>query len=373
MTVPGSPWTAGNGCFAGRHGNLGGLVLAGSVMKAVMKRVRCGLVTAVIVLLPALAAAQYDTSPDGQAFVREMVERYGFEASRVKALLAKAERRDSILDAISRPAEKTLEWHQYRKIFIRPDRIEQGVEFLQQYRGAFERAEKEYGVPASVIAAIIGVETWYGTYKGKHRVLDALATLAFDYPPRSRFFRSELAQYLLMTREQGFDPEALTGSYAGAMGYGQFISSSYRHYAIDFDDDGVIDILDNPVDAIGSVANYFSAHHWKPGEPIAERVQNSLPADSPLLTGELKPSLTVNDYRQAGLEPEADVAGDAKARAISLVGADGPELWLTYHNFYVITRYNHSHLYAMAVFQLANALSDKAGPAEQQDEVSDNS
>lgn len=373
MIVPGPPWTAGNGCSAARHGNLGGLVLAGNLMKVVIKRALGRLVTAVFLLLPALAVAQYDKSPEGQAFVREMVERYGFEASRVRALLAQAERKDSILDAISRPAEKTLEWHQYRKIFIRPERIEQGAEFLQEYRGAFERAEKEYGVPASVIAAIIGVETWYGTYKGKHRVLDALATLAFDYPPRSRFFRSELAQYLLMTREQGFDPEALTGSYAGAMGYGQFISSSYRHYAIDFDDDGVIDILDNPVDAIGSVANYFSAHHWKSGEPVAERVQNRLPADSPLLTGELKPSLTVNDYRQAGLEPEADVAGDAKARAISLAGADGPEQWLTYHNFYVITRYNHSHLYAMAVFQLANALSDKAGPAEQQDEVSDNS
>ncbi|MBL3557222.1 MULTISPECIES: lytic murein transglycosylase B [Marinobacter] len=342
-------------------------------MNAVINRARNGLVAVALLLSPALASAQYDKTPEGQTFIREMAERYGFPASRVEALLASAERKDSILEAISRPAEKTLEWHQYRKIFIRKERIDQGVEFLRQYGEAFERAEDEYGVPASVIAAIIGVETWYGTYKGKHRVLDALATLAFDYPPRSRFFRSELAQYLLMTREQGFDPEELTGSYAGAMGYGQFISSSYRHYAIDFDGDGVVDILDNPVDAIGSVANYFRAHHWKEGEPVAEKVQDSLPEGSTLLTRELKPDLTVNDYRQAGLKPGADVAGDAKARAIRLAGADGAELWLTYHNFYVITRYNHSHLYAMAVFQLAEALREQARLPEKQNGVSNNS
>ncbi|MEP1214696.1 MAG: lytic murein transglycosylase B [Marinobacter sp.] len=342
-------------------------------MNAVINSARNGLVAIALLLAPALATAQYDTTPEGQAFIRDMAERYGFQASRVEALLASAERKDSILEAISRPAEKTLEWRQYRKIFIRPERIDQGVEFLGQHREAFERAEDEYGVPASVIAAIIGVETWYGTYKGNHRVLDALATLAFDYPPRSRFFRSELAQYLLMTREQGFDPEELTGSYAGAMGYGQFISSSYRHYAIDFDGDGVVDILDNPVDAIGSVANYFRAHHWKQGEPVAEQVRDSLPEGSPLLTGELKPGLTVNDYRQAGLRPEADLAGSAKARAIRLAGADGPELWLTYHNFYVITRYNHSHLYAMAVFQLADALRELASQPEKQNGVSNNS
>lgn len=342
-------------------------------METVINRVRSGLVIVVLLMAPALSSAQYHKTPEGQAFIDEMAERYGFEAGRVEALLAKAERKDSILDSISRPAEKTLEWHQYRKIFMRQERIDQGVEFLRQHREAFQRAEDEYGVPASVIAAIIGVETWYGTYKGKHRVLDALATLAFDYPPRSRFFRSELVQYLLLTREQGFDPEELTGSYAGAMGYGQFISSSYRHYAIDFDGDGVADILNNPVDAIGSVANYFRAHHWKPGAPVAEPLQNSLPEVSPMLTGELKPSLTVNDYRQAGLSPKADVAGDAKARAIRLAGADGPELWLTYQNFYVITRYNHSHLYAMAVFQLADALNERASQSEGRNGMDNNS
>ncbi|WP_288992205.1 lytic murein transglycosylase B [uncultured Marinobacter sp.] len=309
-----------------------------------------------------LQAGPYNETPESREFVREMSERYGFEAERVSAILANAQRRDSILEAISRPAEKTLEWHEYRRIFMRDERIEQGVSFLRKHQEAFERAEREYGVPASIVAAIIGVETWYGTYNGKYRVLDALATLAFDYPPRSRFFRSELAQYLLMTREQGFDPMALTGSYAGAMGYGQFISSSYRHYALDFDGDDVADILTNPVDAIGSVANYFRAHRWQTGEPVAERVSDSLPKNSPLLTGELRPTLTVNDYRQAGIIPEMDVPGDAKARAIRLVGDEGSELWLTYHNFYVITRYNHSHLYAMAVHQLAGALEERMRP-----------
>lgn len=307
-------------------------------------------------------AGPYSETPESRDFVREMSERYGFEAERVSAILADAQRRDSILEAISRPAEKTLEWYEYRRIFMREERIEQGVGFLRKHQEAFDRAEREYGVPASIVAAIIGVETWYGTYKGKYRVLDALATLAFDYPPRSRFFRSELVQYLLMTREQGFDPMALTGSYAGAMGYGQFISSSYRHYALDFDGDDVADILTNPVDAIGSVANYFHAHRWQNGEPVAEQVSDSLPKNSPLLTGELKPTLMVNDYRQAGINPKTDVPGDAKARAIRLLGEEGSELWLTYHNFYVITRYNHSHLYAMAVHQLAGALEERMRP-----------
>ena len=321
-----------------------------------------------------LQAGPYNETPESRDFVREMSERYGFGAERVSAILANAQRRDSILEAISRPAEKTLEWYEYRRIFMREERIEQGVSFLRKHQEAFERAEREYGVPASIVAAIIGVETWYGTYKGKYRVLDALATLAFDYPPRSRFFRSELVQYLLMTREQGFDPMVLTGSYAGAMGYGQFISSSYRHYALDFDGDDVADILTNPVDAIGSVANYFHAHRWQTGEPVAERVSGSLPKSSPLLTGELRPTLTVTDYQQAGIIPKMDVPGDAKARAVRLVGDEGSELWLTYHNFYVITRYNHSHLYAMAVHQLAGALEERMRPlANENNEDSNNS
>lgn len=303
------------------------------------------------------AVAGYDQTADGAQFVGDMARRYGFDAERVSTLLAQAERNDHILETISRPAEKTLEWSEYRKIFIRTDRISKGQDFLDQYRDAFDRAEAEFGVPAEVVAAIIGVETRYGEYRGNYRVIDALATLAFDYPPRGAFFRSELAQFFLMAREQGFDPLALKGSYAGAMGYGQFIASSYRNFAIDFDGDGVADILDNPVDAIGSVANYFHAHGWTAGQPVAEPLTGSLPADSNLLTRELKPDLTITDYQAAGFRPQAGLSGDAPARAILLNGDNGGELWLTYHNFYVITRYNHSHLYAMAVFELSRSLS----------------
>jgi peptidoglycan lytic transglycosylase B len=305
------------------------------------------------------AANQYERTPEGQAFISTMVEDFGFEAGRVESLLGDAKRQDSILESISRPAEKSLEWHSYRDIFIRPDRIAQGREFMTAYADELARAQQQYGVPPEIVAAIIGVETCYGRYRGNYRVLDALATLAFDYPPRSRFFRSELEQFLLMTREQGLDPTALKGSYAGAMGYGQFISSSYRHYAVDFDGDGVADILENPVDAIGSVANYFKKHRWQSGEPVAHRLAEDLPADSPLLTDGLKPDLQAADYRQAGLSVPASVDDRLPARAIRLKGENEHEVWLTYRNFYVITRYNHSHLYAMAVYQLAEAL--KAG------------
>lgn len=313
---------------------------------------------------PAASANDYQQTSEGQAFIRAMVEEFGFEAERVESLLADAQRQQAILDAISRPAEKTLEWHSYRKIFIRQERIDQGREFMATHADTLARAEQEYGVPPEIITAIIGVETWYGRYLGKYRVLDALATLAFDYPPRSKFFRSELQQYLLMTREQGLDPLALKGSYAGAMGYGQFISSSYRHYAVDFDDDGVADILENPVDAIGSVANYFREHRWQPGEPVADRLTAELPDDSPLLTEGLKPRKQVSDYRKAGLPVPEAVSDDLPARALRLRAEDEDELWLTYRNFYAITRYNHSHLYAMAVLQLAEALKSGDDRAE---------
>ena len=316
-----------------------------------------------VLAIPGLSfAANYQNTSEGQAFVRSMVEDFGFEAGRVENLLSQARRQQAVLDSISRPAEKTLDWHSYRDIFIRPDRIARGREFMATHADSLSRAEQVYGVPSEIITAIIGVETRYGQYLGNYRVLDALATLAFDYPPRSRFFRSELQQYLLMTREQGLDPTSLKGSYAGAMGYGQFISSSYRHYAVDFDKDGVADILGNPVDAIGSVANYFSEHRWQTGEPVADRLKASLPASSPLLTDGLKPDLQVVDYRKAGLPVPGTVRDDLPARALRLMGESEHELWLTYRNFYVITRYNHSHLYAMAVHQLAEALKSGDDP-----------
>lgn len=327
---------------------------------------RSFLFSAGFALFVAGAAASAEGSPEssysktstGMAFIDALSNQHGFEPAELTYWLDEAERQDGILKSISTPAEKTLQWHEYRRIFLRDEQIGDGVAFLREHQEAFERAETEFGVSKYIIAAIIGVETRYGRYLGNHRVLDALATLAFDYPPRSAFFRRELGEFFLMTREQGFDPLQIKGSYAGAMGYGQFISSSYRHYAIDFDGDKVADILTNPVDAIGSVANYFAEHSWSKGGPVAEQIENadSLAADSALLTKGLKPSKRVSDYRAAGLAPVSVVSDEQSARAIVLEGEDRPQLWLTYHNFYVITRYNHSHLYGMAVFELSQAL-----------------
>lgn len=302
--------------------------------------------------------SNYSETRAGQAFIHALSDEHGFDRAKLTRWLGQAARQDSILKSISTPAEKTLEWYEYRRIFIRDEQIDGGLAFLREHREAFERAEAEFGVSKYIIAAIIGVETRYGRYLGNHRVLDALATLAFDYPPRSAFFRRELGEFFLMTREQGFDPLLVKGSYAGAMGYGQFISSSYRYYAIDFDGDKIADILTNPVDAIGSVANYFAKHGWVRGNPVAEQINDAdaLAADAALLTTGLKPSRTVSDYRTAGLAPVAAVSDDEPARAIMLAGEDEPQLWLTYKNFYVITRYNHSHLYGMAVFELSQAL-----------------
>lgn len=299
----------------------------------------------------------YSERADVQAFIQRQVAENNFDEAYLKQLFAAAQQQQAILDAIAKPAEKTLQWKQYRNIFITEDRIAAGRQFMQQYQLPLARAEKQFGVPPQMIAAIIGVETRYGKFKGRYRVLDALATLAFDYPPRSRFFTSELEQYLLMVREQQFDPLSLQGSYAGAMGYGQFISSSYRAYAVDFDDDGVVDIIDNPVDAIGSVANYFKRHGWQAGAAVVLRAAADANADQTLPTNQLKPGKDIASYIAAGYRPLASADPAAKATLLQLQGEDGLEYWLGLDNFYVISRYNHSHLYVMAVWQLAQALA----------------
>ncbi len=306
--------------------------------------------------LPLRAEPGYAEHPQADDFVLDMTRNYGFEDDHVRHWLGQARHQERIIELISKPAERSLEWHEYRRLFIKPERTRDGQTFLTAHKHAFDRAESEYGVPREIIGAVIGVETWYGRYRGSHRVLDALATLAFDYPPRSTFFRSELQQFLLMAREQGFAPDSLKGSYAGAMGYGQFIASSYRNFAVDFDGDGAADIIDNPVDAIGSVANYFREHHWKTGGPVAVRLADDISVPDKLMTGELRPRLTVSDYRSAGIALPDSLDDAEPARIIRVQGEGGPQWWLTCHNFYVITRYNHSHLYALAVNALAETL-----------------
>ena len=209
---------------------------------------------ATLLALPALASADYRQHALADEFVNKMVEEHSFDRDWVEGILAEAEKKQSIIDAMERPAESVMTWGRYRKIFIQDSRIDQGVAFWKEHADTLARAEKEFGVPAEMIVGIIGVETRYGRNKGSYRVVDALATLGFDFPRRSKFFLGQLEQYLLMVREQDFDPLSFKGSYAGAMGYGQFIPSSYRAYAVDFDDDGQADIVTNVVDAIGSVA-----------------------------------------------------------------------------------------------------------------------
>lgn len=312
-----------------------------------------------LLCLPAFVSADYSKHERLASFVDGLASEHNFDRDQVMAVFAQAEKKQSILDAISRPAEKRLKWFEYRKIFVTETRIEQGKAFMQTYAEPLARAEQRFGVPAELIAAIIGVETRYGRNKGSYRVVDALATLAFDYPPRSKFFSKELAQVFLLAREQGFDVLDLKGSYAGAMGFGQFIPSSYRHYAIDFDGDGVVDILNNVEDAIGSVANYFVKHKWRSGQPVAVRQDKVVDLPAQFTFKSLKPKHSVAELVSAGLPvmPQLEAAMPAKVQVLDLV--EGQEQWLTLHNFYVITRYNHSHMYAMAVYQLSRALAEK--------------
>ena len=298
--------------------------------------------------------ANYSQRSDVQQFIDEMVEKHGFDRDELMSQFASAKKLDGVLEAIAKPAEKVLTWREYRPIFVTSKRILRGNKFLKQHYQTLKRAEKEYGVPAEIITAIIGVETYYGRSSGKTQVFDSLVTLGFDYPPRSSFFLSELEQYLLLMREENIDVKAIRGSYAGAMGMPQFISSSYRHYAVDFDGDGKRDLLNNTADAIGSVANYFKAHGWETGGQVvvSARVNGQIEETR----NKLKPHTSIADLASEGVFPKTDVDNDVKATVITLKGKRGTEYWLGLDNFYVITRYNHSALYAMAVYQLSQKL-----------------
>ncbi|TCK05910.1 lytic murein transglycosylase B [Marinobacterium mangrovicola] len=303
------------------------------------------------------ASDNYADRPEAKALY-ETLEAEGFERDYLRSVLDDAKQQESILKAMSRPAEKRLTWGEYRNIFIQPKRIERGVKFWQEHADTLARAEAEYGVPAEVIVAIIGVETHYGRIMGNYRVLDALATLGFDYPRRSEFFLGQLEDYLRMTREESIEPGTLKGSYAGAMGYGQFIPSSFRHYAIDFDGDGHRNIWSNPVDAIGSVANYFAEHGWKSGEPVRANVVMGTPADPEWINAGLKPEVSLAQWRERDIRTHKGLDMDQPATLMRLEMEDGDHYWFGLHNFYVITRYNHSRLYGMAVYELSQAIAE---------------
>ncbi|MFO1206638.1 MAG: lytic murein transglycosylase B [Burkholderiales bacterium] len=295
--------------------------------------------------------------PEVEAFVVEMSERHGFNASALRRLLAKARTQDAILRAMARPGT-ARPWFEYRPRYVNPLRVADGLEFWSDNAATVARASERYGVPQEIIVATLGVETNYGRDTGKFRVLDALYTLAFDWPPRAEYFRGELEQFLLLAREYGIDPLQPRGSYAGAMGIAQFMPSSYRKYAVDFDGSGRPD-LSRSADAIGSVANYMNAFGWKPGGLVA------VPADA---QGErvdefvdmgLEPKVSVESLAEAGIRPQAAATapGTTEAALLRLQGEEGPLYFLGFTNFYVITRYNRSVNYAMSLFDLAEELA----------------
>ncbi len=304
----------------------------------------------------ATAPDNYLSNPQATAFIDRMAKEHGFSKEELANVFGAAERRDDILELMSKPAEKRLRWFEYRKIFLTQSRIDGGVAFWKQYADMLADAATEFGVDPQVIVAIIGVETRYGGNTGRHRVIDALSTLAFDYPPRSEFFTGELEQYLLLAREEDIDLLSTTGSYAGAMGYGQFIPSSYRQYAVDFDGNGKRDLWNSPRDIVGSVANYFRAHGWEAGQPVATRAEVSGDSYPAVLELGYKPNTVLDALRHEGIRPEQELPDTLTAALIQFDQQDGPEYWLGFNNFYVITRYNHSPLYAMAVYQLSEEI-----------------
>lgn len=318
------------------------------------------------------ASADYTDRDDVKAYIDELVSEHEFDRDAVTAVLAQAERKQSILDAISRPAERAKRWDEYRKIFVTETRTEQGVEFWQQNESAISEASMRYGVAPEIIVAIIGVETRYGRNTGSFRVVDALATLGFDYPKRSKFFRKELTQFLLLAREEQKDPLTLKGSYAGAMGYGQFIPSSFRAYAVDFDGDGIRDIWDNKRDAIGSVANYFDEHGWRGNAPVMLYATLTKPEADELANQGLDLKHTLVSLEDAGVQIEGIPDGtpaDTRAALFRLVLEDGEKYFVGLHDFYVITRYNRSHMYSLAVHQLSQVIKEARDAALLADET----
>ncbi len=304
-------------------------------------------------------AASFDNMPAVQDFIEEMHERHGFDGEALRRQFSGLHVNANVLKAI-RPAavlELQRSWTRYRERFVNERRIERGVRFWRQNEADLARAEAVYGVPREIIVAIIGVETEYGRNMGKFSVIEALATLAFAYPPRAPFFRGELEHLLLMARDNGIGPDDYQGSYAGAIGIPQFMPSSQRNFAVDFDGDGRVDLRRSTADAIGSVARYLALHGWQSGAPIAwpAFVEGD---PSALVAAGIKPALPAEALAEAGVRVIGDA--DPSGRRVTLIDLVAPgratEYWVGLDNFYVITRYNRSSFYAMSVFQLAEAI-----------------
>lgn len=317
------------------------------------------LLAATLLFQPAAAQASYADHAEARGFIAEMEHKHGLAAAEVAALLGRAQRDDRVIELIRPPAQPSeRSWQRYRSRFLTDARIADGVAFWRDHHATIAAASARFGVEPEYIVAIIGVETNYGRFTGNFETLSALATLAFDYPPRAPLFRRELENLLLLAREQQRDPFSYRGSYAGALGYPQFLPSSVRNYAVDFDGDGRIDFESGPTDAIGSIANYFAVHGWRTGEPVATRVAFPPELDlAPLIAAGIEPKLETSALRQQGI---VGLGGSIHAGLATLFDLPTPggetQYWLGYRNFYVITRYNRSSFYAMSVFELAEAL-----------------
>lgn len=295
--------------------------------------------------------------PEVETFIEAMIREHDFDRESLRDTLQQAEIKPAILEAIAKPAEKTLTWGEYRKIFVTRERIRAGAEFWREHADTLNDISTATGVPIEILVGIIGVETYFGRITGKYRVLDALATLAFLYPPRATFFRAELEQYLLLVREEGMQAIEATGSYAGAMGRPQFMPSSYRAYAVDSTGDGKRDIWNNWDDVAGSIANFFLAHRWKPGEEVtAQAILANNWRGSPPDNG-LTPQDTVRSLSRQGVLFATNMPADSDSQLLALEGDEGTEHWVGFHNFFVITRYNRSVMYALAVHQLGQEIA----------------
>jgi len=324
-------------------------------MKAPRKGVLvlAGLALGALLFAGAPTAQALSGHPDVAAFIEDVAVSHGLDRAELQALFARVQYREQVVAAMQRPAER-LPWHRYRGLFVSAQQADAGVRYWRTHRPWLDRAADQYGVPPEVIVAIIGIETRYGGVLGRYPVIDSLATLMVGYPRRSDFFRGELEQFLLLSREEGWDPLDIRGSYAGAMGVPQFISSSYRQYAVDFNGDGLRDLIGSHADAIGSVGNYLRIHGWERDQPIAVRVSLASGTDADGLRGpRFQADTPVAELRERGVRVGQDVPGGLRAGLVALETTEGPEYHLGFGNFYAITRYNHSVLYAMAVTELA--------------------
>lgn len=320
------------------------------------------IVVILLALLPFSAATYAEPTPYNQevntfikTFVKNMVKKHHFKEEALLNLFNQITVNKTVKEKMDKPYE-AKPWYKYRQMFVSERRIRNGLAYWQKHQEVLAKAEKKYGVPPSVILAILGVETDYGDQKGSFSVLEALTTLAFNYPSRSDFFKKELEHFLLLTREQKLDPLKIKGSYAGAIGLPQFMPSSYREYAVDFSGKHQVDLMNNDADAIGSVANFLAKHGWRRYRPIACQAEIKGEQYKKLLPNPLKPSYSMRKLRNHGVIACKDLKHPSKALFFELDNKNNNEYWLGFHNFYVISRYNHNRQYVLAVHQLSEAL-----------------